>query len=269
MERYFPVPTLPRDFYEQVRAKRSQFRLVEEFIIPKETGKGFVVKRGHTVRFVIIEGPQIVDMDVFNAHDPSEHLWANQTLNREAAWLTTFHRLWGNMPRFRPLMTIIEDTVRTRTGSPWYGDGDYRHHHIVGAHCTQYFWLVSTGKPGHSNCYENLVSAIRPFGLGPEHVHDNLNLFQKAKKDVNGAMSGGPSDAVVGDYVEFYAEIDVLVAASLCPQGSAKTLPTDPFQDVHPMKIEIYETDVEPLEFSYDQYIKLNPATLELSLYES
>lgn len=75
-------------------------------MIPKETGKGFIVKRGYSVRFVITEGPQIADIDFFNTQDPVEHFWAAQTLNREGNWLTTFSQLWGNMPHFRPMLTI-------------------------------------------------------------------------------------------------------------------------------------------------------------------
>lgn len=251
MRRYFVVPEFPRESYEKLRAARSRFRLVDEFIIPKETGKGFTVRRGCTARFVTIEGAQIADVDIFNADDPSEHLWANQTLNREGFWLTRFSRLWSNMPRFRPLMTIIEDTVRAKPG-----EGESHHHHIFGGHCNPYYWLVATGQQGHSSCYDNLVSAIRPFGLGPEYVHDNLNLFQKTTKDVNGVLHTVESDAGVGDFVEFYAEIDVLMAISLCPRGSGKTLPSDPFQDTHPLRVEIYETGIEPVEFSYDRYVR-------------
>ena len=250
-ERYFPVPGLPREFYEQLDADRSRFKLLDAFTIPEKSGRGFFVNRGCTARFVTVEGPQIADVDVFNRHDPSERLWANQTLNREGAWLTKFNRLWSNMPRFRPLMTIIEDTVKSREGA-----GEFHHHHIVGAHCNPYFWLVATGRKGLPSCYGNLVDAIRPFGLGPEHVHDNLNLFQKTAKDVRGAHNTVESDARPSDFVEFYAEIDVLVAVSLCPQGSGRTLPTDPIQDTHPMRIEIHDTGVEPLEFSYETYVR-------------
>ena len=133
MKRYFVLPDFPREWYERLRAERSRFRLREQFTIPKETGKGVVVQRGHTVRFVIIEGPQIADVNVFNAQDPAEHLRAMETLNREGFWLTRFSRLWSNMPRFRPLMTIIEDTVRTKPGQ-----GEPHHHHIFGGHCNPY-----------------------------------------------------------------------------------------------------------------------------------
>lgn len=253
MRRHYIRPEFPRPFYERLRAARSEHRLVEEFVIPEVTGRAFVVKRGSTARFVTVEGPQIADVDVFNANDPAERLWANQTLNREGFWLTRFSRLWSNMPRFRPLMTIIEDTVRVPPGEESY------HHHIFGGHCNPFYWLLATGRPGHPSCYGNLVSAIEPFGLGPEQVHDNLNLFQKTTRDSRGMLDTVQSDAVAGDFVEFYAEMDVLVAVSLCPRGSGRTAPTDPVQDTHPLRIEIYETGTEPLEFTYERYVKQPP----------
>jgi uncharacterized protein len=196
---------------------------------------------------VCIEGPQIADVDVFNADDPREHLWANQTLNREGAHLTTFSRLWSNMPRFRPLMTIIEDTVETIPTNP-----GARHHIILGAHCNPYYWLIATGQADHSNCYANLVSAIVAFGLGPEYVHDNLNLFQKTRIDPHtGMYVTEASDAKIGDYVEFYAEIDVLVAVSACPCGSGRYAAETRLSDTKRLFVEIYDTGIEPIPFKY------------------
>lgn len=245
--RCFPTPSLDQVFYENVRSRRSAFRLAEEILIPKEAGKGFLVRRGQTVRLVCIDGPQVADMDIFNASDPQEHLWANQTLNREGAHLTTFSRLWSSMPHFRPLMTIIEDTVKT---VPTHCGA--RHHIILGAHCNPYYWLLATGDRTHSNCYSNLVSAIAPFGLGPEFVHDNLNVFQKTRIDANTSryVSEG-SDAQQGDYVEFFAEIDVLVAVSACPGGSLRYAAETGLSDPKPLIAQIFDTGVDPVPFAY------------------
>jgi uncharacterized protein len=246
-DRRFPTPPFSRAFYENLRLQRATFRRVNEIVIPKEEGRGFKVRRGQSVRLVCVEGPQIADVDVFNAEDPGEHLWANQTLNREGAHLTTFSRLWSNMPRFRPLMTIIEDRVKPVATNP-----GARHHIILGAHCNPYYWLVATGQSNHSSCYTNLVSAIAPFGLGSEYVHDNLNLFQKTRIDPQTSRYvTEASDAKVGDYVEFYAEIDVLVAVSACPCGSGRYAAETGLSDTKPLFAQIYETGIEPMLFEY------------------
>jgi uncharacterized protein YcgI (DUF1989 family) len=245
--RRFPTPALDRLFYESIRARRTTFRLAEELYIPKETGKGFVVRAGQSLQLICVEGPQVADMDVFNFNDPKERLWANQTLNREGAHLTTFSRLWGNMPHFRPLMTIIEDTVETVPTAP-----GARHHIILGAHCNPYYWLIARADMNHSNCYMNLVSAIAPFGLGAEHVHDNLNVFQKTRIDVETSRYvSEASDAKPGDYVEFFAEIDVLVAVSACPGGSLRHPAETGLSDTKPLLVKIFDTGIEPRPFSY------------------
>jgi uncharacterized protein YcgI (DUF1989 family) len=245
--RRFPTPVLDRAFYDTIRARRPTFRLADELVIPKESGKGFIVRAGQAVQLVCVEGAQVADVDVFNLSDPKEHLWANQTLNREGAHLTTFSRLWSNMPHFRPLMTIIEDTVETVPTTP-----GARHHIILGAHCNPFYWLIARGDMNHSNCYMNLVSAIAPYGLGPEYVHDNLNVFQKTRIDVQTSRYvSEASDAKPGDYVEFFAEMDVLVAVSACPGGSLRYPAETGRSDTKPLLVKIFETGVEPRPFSY------------------
>ena len=245
--RRFPTPSLDEGFYEDLRACRDTFRLIREVDIPRTSGKGFVVKCGQAVRIVCTEGGQIADVDVFNADNPAEHLWANQTLNREGAHLTTFSRLWSNMPWFRPLMTITEDTVQNVATSR-----GARHHIILGAHCNPFYWLVATGEEGHPNCYDNLVGAIAPFGLGPDHVHDNLNLFQKTRIDPETSRYvTEASDVRAGDYVEFYAEMNVLMAVSACPLGSGRFAAELRQADTKPLLATIYETGIEPRTFEY------------------
>jgi uncharacterized protein YcgI (DUF1989 family) len=107
-----PKPPFPRKFFEQVREARSAFELVDEFVISvEEMGKAFVVKKGQTFRLTCIDGPQIADVCLWNANDYQERFWAHMTLNREGIWVAPFNRLWSNMPKFRPMMTVIEDTV--------------------------------------------------------------------------------------------------------------------------------------------------------------
>ena len=242
-----PAPALALAFYERVRGSKGSYVLVEELETPSPTGRAFKIKAGQVARFLISHGPQIVDLDVFNADDPRERLWANQTLNREGFWLSVFSRLWSNMPLFRPLATITEDTVKTNQS-----EGPARHHHIFGAHCNRHFWYVATGKRNLPNCYDNLSMSIAAFGLSPEYVHDNLNLFQKTLRLTNGTSMTVRSDARVGDYVDFYAEMDLLMAASLCPRGSGKTEPTNPIQERYPVTVQVFDTGISPQPFTYE-----------------
>jgi uncharacterized protein YcgI (DUF1989 family) len=244
--RRFPTPAATLEHYAKIRAAQADYRLVDSVEIPSPQGRGFRVARGHIARFLVSHGPQIVDLDLFNADDPAERLWANQTLNREGFWLGQNARLWSNMPRFRPLAAIVDDTVVTDQSQ-----GPARHHHIFGGHCNPHYWYMMTGRRDLPSCYDNLCAAIRPFGLGPEAVHDNLNLFQKSLLTPDGTIKTVRGDARPGDHVDFFAEIDLLLAASLCPRGSGATEPDDPRQERFPITVQIFDTGFEPLPFAY------------------
>jgi uncharacterized protein YcgI (DUF1989 family) len=247
-----PMPPFPREFYEELRRAKPKFRKLEEFVIPlEERGKAFILQPGQSARIVCVEGPQIADVCIWNANDYKERFWNDYTLCREGFFLSTYSRLWSNLPMFRPLMTIIDDTVETKPTFP-----GAKHHYCFGSHCNPHFWYWSLGDPDHPyvtkyNCWCNLTRAIEPFGLGPENLHDNINLFQKTHFELDtGLHPVEPSDAKKGDYVEFYAEMDVLMAISICPSGSGTSHWSNAEEDtVLPLGIEIWDTGVEPLEF--------------------
>ena len=245
-----PMPPFPKEFYEELRHAKPSFRRVDEFIIDlEERGKGFIVKKGQSARIVCIEQAQIADVCIWNANNYKERFWNDYTLCRETFFLSTYSRLWSNLPMFRPLMTIIEDTVETKLTFPTSG-----HHYCFGSHCNPSFWCWALGDKDHPyvtkyNCWCNLQRAIKPFGLGYEDLHDNINLFQKTHFEPGGVHPVEPTNARKGDYVEFYAEMDVLMAVSLCPSGTGTYHWREAEKDVvSPLGIEIYDTGIEPLE---------------------
>lgn len=247
----FPKPPFPREFYEDLRSARPNFRLVKDYVIPlTERGKATVVKKGQTIRIVCVEGAQVADVWFWNADNYDEYFWNEFTLNREGFFVTTFSRLWSNMPKLRPMMTIIEDTVEnkpTHLGSA--------HHFVFGGHCNPHYWYWVLRDKNHPyvttfNCYYNCLRAVARFGLGPLDLHDNFHLFMKCYFDLEtGLHPLEPSDARKGSYVEFYAEMDVLVAVSVCSNGSGSLPLSVGEQDIKPLGLEIYETGIQPLEF--------------------
>lgn len=73
------------------------------------------------------------------------------------------------------------------------------------------------------HCHSNLVRAVLPFGLTEFDVHDVLNVFQVTGLDKDGKYFMEASPAVKGDYIEFFAEQDLLMALSTCPGGDLST----------------------------------------------
>jgi uncharacterized protein YcgI (DUF1989 family) len=64
-------------------------------------------------------------------------------------------------------------------------------------------------------------------------VHDPFNVFMTTGINDDGRPFYLPCDARIGDYVEFVAEMDCLVAISACPGGSSGKIST-------PLDITIY-----------------------------
>jgi uncharacterized protein YcgI (DUF1989 family) len=228
---------LDRGFYERLVADAGRRTRVSEGIIAPSAGGAFAVDASQVLRITLLQGTQICDLNAWNRHDPREAFWSGRTRAFENTHLTTLHRLWSTPPRMRPLATLIADTVRHRPLP-----GGSAGHDCLGARCTARMWELLAGLKDHANCQTNLEHAIAPFGWAPEHVHDPLNLFMKTGvAPDDGRYYFAASDAVPGDYIELYAEIDLVVGLSSCPAGDGMSglavgIP------VHPVGYQVYAT---------------------------
>jgi uncharacterized protein YcgI (DUF1989 family) len=242
-------PPIDRAFYDRLQAARSSFTKVEEHTVERGTGYGLRVAAGQAFRLVTVEQAQIIDLCLANAAEPTEHYAAGTQLAWEGGFVTRGNRIWGTPPLSRPLAACTADTLRTRD------DASHARDHVShGAHCNPHHWMLYTGTHPRT-CYDNLRAGFAMLGLHQRLVHDNMNLYQKTALDPHtGQYLEGLSDAEAGDYIEFYAEIDLLVVLSLCPQGSgADTLGGGddnwvPYFEmpVYPIRVEVYDTPVAP-----------------------
>lgn len=231
-------------FYEALRAAKGSYERAETFVIPPYSGHGFIVRKGRTFRVVEETGPQIGDVAFWNAENPNECFSAMRTWLVDGWIIRRNTRLWSELPWFRPMMICLDDTVMTPP------DCDY-HHHFVGTHCSPETVEKRFGHPGLNACLLNLLQGIEPFGLTEADLRENVNVHEKNRLDPRtGRRSISRGDSRAGDYVEFYAEMDLLVSVSVCPFGDGSANPTMRGGDVvRPLRIEIYETGIEPKEF--------------------
>jgi uncharacterized protein YcgI (DUF1989 family) len=141
------------------------------------------------------------------------------------------------------MVTLIADTIG-------YGrdDDDAGCHDLLGTRCDPYVNQLLSNTAYDFHCHSNLTRAVAPFGLTEFDVHDVINLFQ-----VTGLM---PDDkryfmktcpARPGDFVEFLAEIDLLMAISLCPGGDL-AVPlwgegSDAEPNCNPVRVEVLVPD--------------------------
>jgi uncharacterized protein YcgI (DUF1989 family) len=236
---------LDHAFYDRVRAAKSQYRLLEKFVIPPYNGRAVIVRRGQTFRVTQHEGAQIGDVAFWNARNSREFFSSTRTWTIEGWFLRRYSRLWSNVPWFRPLATCVEETLDARRV-----DDDYHHHHVA-SHCAPELMEMFYGRAGLNACRVNLLQAIEPFGLREQDLHDNIDVFQKFRLDpATGRYHLVRGDGEPGDYIEFYAEIDLLVAVDVCPMGDG----TNDWSKggravVRPLGVEIYDSGIDSREF--------------------
>lgn len=247
-ERRVPRPGFDWSAYAPI-AEEDRQPAIETVEIAVDTGRAVRVPQGHVMRLACPDGPQVADVCFFNAEDPTERLWANQTLNREGAYVSIGSRLWGTMPRFRPLATIIADTVRARVAPT-----DTPHHIVLGAHCNRWMWLLATGRADHPNCYDHLCMAVDEANIDRSLIHDNVNFFQKTRIDTatHQYVTQVP-DVEPGDYVEIFAEVPLVVAVSVCPMGSGRYRAESGQRDPKRLVATVHPTQHLPSPFMYPE----------------
>jgi uncharacterized protein len=236
-------------FYSRVADDIDGRRLTDSVVIPIRTARAWKVPAGHVFRIVALEGPQVGDLNMWNLHNPRERLWASRTRQLQAAHVTTFDRLWSTLPYLRPMTTITADSLAS------YGVDEYggRVHDLLGTRCDPYVNRMLTGEDFDFCCHSNLTRAIAPHGLTELDVHDVLNVFQCTGLNRQDRYFMRESPARLGDYLEFFAEIDLLCALSTCPGGDL-SVPLwgpdarDPLSVCRPLGIEIYALDDRLLE---------------------
>ena len=233
------LPPYDRQFYDSARQDLSR---VAEVIVPPREARTFDVPAGHFFRIVSIEGSQVGDLNLWNAHDLSERFFSGKTRALHATHVSTGDRLWSTLPSLRPLATITHDTLG------WYGwdDDGGGVHDVIGTRCDPYTQLLLGGTEYHHCCHSNLSRALAArTGLAPadaeRHVHDVLNVFMCTgyTRDTHQYFMKA-SPVRPGDFLELFAEIDLLGALSACPGGDCGSTHSSDVARCHPLKVEVY-----------------------------
>lgn len=85
--------------------------LESSFTIRPCSAQAWVVPAGHICRLTTPNGPQVGDLNIWNAKNPRERLWAARTRQIHASHVSVGDRLWSNLPYLRPLVTITGDSL--------------------------------------------------------------------------------------------------------------------------------------------------------------
>ncbi len=238
----YPIAGLPAPDMALYRAARAGLAPVETLLIPAREARCFKVPAGHFFRIHSVEGPQVGDLNLWNAADLSERFFSGKTRALHGTHLSTGDRMWSSLPYLRPMATITHDTL------DWYGFDDFGGsvHDVIGTRCDPYTHnLLSLGGQYHHCCHSNLIRALAAeTGLSliaaEPHVHDVLNVFMcTGFLRATGQYFMKASPVRPGDYLEFFAEIGLLGALSACPGGDCSAEHSSDAARCHPLMVEV------------------------------
>lgn len=239
----YPNDTLSTPPMALYRAARDGAKKISEtFAAPREACT-FEVPQGSFFRISSVEGPQVGDLNLWNKNDLSERFYSGKTRALHGTHITTGERMWSSFPHLRPLATIVADTLS------WYGIDAFGGsvHDVIGTRCDPYTGNLLSGTQYHHCCHSNLTRALADhLGVSDAeaepHVHDVLNVFMCTgfTRDT-GQYFMKASPVRVGDYLEFFAEVDLLGALSACPGGDCSSEHTSDAAACYPLRVEVFE----------------------------
>ena len=239
----YEVNQLPDSNLELLQQARKSMTKITELIVPPRDAKSFEVPAGSFFRIISVDGPQVGDLNLWNADDLSERFFSGKTRQLHATHVGTGDRLWSTLPGLRPMATITHDTL------DWYGwdqDGGGIHD-VIGTRCDPYTNHMLKDVDYHYCCHSNLSRALaeatgRSVTDVELDVHDVLNVFMCTgfTRDTHQYFMKA-SPVRPGDFIEFFAEIDLLGALSTCPGGDCGSGHSDDSTPCYPLKVEIFE----------------------------
>ncbi|KUF09311.1 urea carboxylase-associated family protein [Pseudoponticoccus marisrubri] len=237
----YPTDTLPRPDLSRYAAALEGAQVTDTVTAPPREACHFRVGAAQFFRITSVEGPQVGDLNLWNAEDLSERFYSGKTRALHGTHVSTGDRLWSCFPFLRPMATIVADSL------DWYGIDAFGGsvHDVIGTRCDPYTGMLLSGQPYHHCCHSNLTRALAdaldvPLAEAERHVHDVLNVFMCTgfTRDT-GQYFMKASPVRPGDQLTFFAEIDLLGALSACPGGDCSAEHTSDAAACFPLRVEI------------------------------
>jgi uncharacterized protein YcgI (DUF1989 family) len=188
--------------------------------------RAFELRTGQLLRLIAIEGKQVGDLAAWNLvdHDEQMNVIFSTTMNDRS--VSHVRQVFSGAPYFNEMLTLESDN---------YGV------HWLGGRCNRFLY-EAMGAPDHRNCHDNIVEVVASHNLTERQVQlDTLNVFMNVVYEPGGTFTFEPPVIDSGDYVDFRASMDLLVAISACPnEGELRGEIND--YVAKPLKVEIYES---------------------------
>ena len=246
----YPIDDLKEINLPILHSARNNLKKISEIIIPPRDAKTFEVKKGQFFRIESMEGPQVGDLNIFQANNLEEKFYSGKTRALYGTHLSTGDKLLSNFPFLRSLATITWDTL------DWYGydkDGGSVHD-VIGTRCDPYTSKLLSDADYHYCCHSNLTRALVnekriKLDVAEKLVHDVLNVFMCTGFTNDTKQYFMKSSPVrPGDYLEFFAETDLLGVLSVCPGGDCGSEHSSDNVKCYPLKVSIWSTKQDLLK---------------------
>ena len=179
----------------------SEAAVTRQRIAP-QSGVGFTLPAGHTLRVIDPLGEQVSDLVAFSQSDRDEWLSSGRTIDyNNTIYFTTGHVLYSN--RSTPMLTIMADSVG-------------RHDFLYTPCSADTFTILYQHTGHHPSCFENLVTGLRRFGIAPDRIPTTFNIFMNVEVGRDGTLAVLPPRSKPGDAISFRAEMDLIVGLTAC-----------------------------------------------------
>jgi len=198
-------------------------RIIRRVEIPARHGAAIEVARGQVLRVIDVDGAQVGDLVCFNRDDLAERYSPQNTIlfNR-----TIYPKVGAALvsDRGRPMMRLSADTVGV--------------HDLICGSCSEEYYKNRLGHAApHRSCRQNLAEAMAPWGVALRDIPFSFNVFMRWPVEPDGTVVPMAAPSRAGDYADFLAEMDLVVANSACPSDITPTNAHNPT----PMRFVLYE----------------------------
>jgi uncharacterized protein len=256
----YPNDTLPKPDLALYASARATAQPTTRVTIPPREARAFHVGAGSFFRITCQDGPQVGDLNLFATRNLNERFFSGKTRALHGSHVSVGDRLWSCLPYLRPMATITQDSL------DWYGVDAFggRVHDVIGTRCDPYTHHLLSGQDYHQTCHSNLTRALAaetglPLADAEAPVHDVMNVFMCTgfTRDT-GQYFMKATPARAGDYIEFFAEIDLMGVLSACPGGDFGAEHSSDTALCHPLDVTVYAPQAGTLDGwyspSYNRY---------------
>lgn len=165
-------------------------------------GAAIELRSGETLFLRNTFGSQVVDTWAISQADHSEYLSVEHTRRMTGhLYPRVGEQFWSNR---RNAMLLLEEDSFPGT------------HDMLVACCDPWLYEHYGCEPGHANCRDNFIAALRAHGVESPQVPNPVNLWMNVPVEGE-ELNITPPLSRPGDHVRLTAEMDVFVVFSTCP----------------------------------------------------